>query len=199
MSEAYGEICSNYEAENMAIQRALEILDLKFSQSPCTRTNIVLFTDSMSMLQSMEGQEIDEDTLQVLMKAERLKTNHGIELTMQWIPGHADLHGNERADKLAKQGSLKPQPPKKTTLKTAKQMAKQSYKQQWMKNWETGTTGRVVYENMKTPKPDDPMKKLKRKDQTAIFRLRTNHVPLNHHLNKINPTIPPLCSLCNYP
>ena len=42
------------------------------------------------MLQSMEGQEIDEDTLQVLMKAERLKPNHGIELTMQLIRGHAD-------------------------------------------------------------------------------------------------------------
>ena len=203
VSEACGEICSNYEAENLAIQKALEHMDKRFTESPSSATNVVIFTDSKSMLQSMEGKDLDEDldeeTLQVLIKADRLKTTHDIQLTMQWIPGHTDLFGNEQADKLAKQGSLKPQPTKQTTLNTAKQMTKQTYKQEWMKNWENGTTGRIVYENMKTPKLKDETEQLKRKDQTAIFRLRTQHVPFNYHLNRFKPTIPPLCDLCNYP
>ena len=52
---------------------------------------------------------------------------------------------------------------------------------------------------MKTTVVKDDMKKLKRKDQTAIFRLRTQHIPLNQHLNRINPERPPLCPLCDHP
>ena len=68
-----------------------------------------------------------------------------------------------------------------------------------MNNWSSGSTARTVYTHMKTVKTNDNMKKLKRKDQTAIFRLRTQHVPLNNHLNRINPEIPPLCPLCDHP
>ena len=88
---------------------------------------------------------------------------------MQWIPGHTDLYGNEQADKLAKQGSLKPQPTKQKTLNTAKQMTKQKYKQEWMKNWESGATGRIVYENMKTPKIKDETEQLKKKTRLQFF------------------------------
>ena len=123
----------------------------------------------MSVLQSMEGQNTDEEIQQILMRADRLKTNHAIKLTMQWIPGHTDIHGNERADRLAKQGSLRTQPPKPTTLNTAKQMIKQTCKQEWVKGCKSGTTGRKVYENMKTPKHKDDIEKLKRKDQNSNF------------------------------
>ena len=46
VSEACGEICSNYEAENFAIQQAIDRLDQKFRESPLSTTNVVLFTDS---------------------------------------------------------------------------------------------------------------------------------------------------------
>ena len=43
------------------------------------------------------------------------------------------------------------------------------------------------------------MKLLPRKDQCTIFRLRTQHIALKAHINKINPEHPPLCYLCNDP
>ena len=146
----------------------------------------------------MESSDSDEDTVQTLLRADTFKTTHKVELKMQWIPGHTDLYGNDRADILAKQGSNKTQPPKATTLKTTKQIIKQKYKENWMKDWTSGTTGRKVYKYMNTLKPSDDMRKLKRKDQTAIFRLRTEHVPFNLHLNRFNPAIPPLCALCDF-
>ena len=41
-------------------------------------------------------------------------------------------------------------------------------------------------------------KSLKRKDQVAIFRLRTTHVQLNAHLSRITKDHPPACPLCGY-
>ena len=66
-----------------------------------------------------------------------------------------------------------------------------------MNLWATGQTGRAVYRHMNRTRPNDNMRSLSRKEQVAIFRLRTQHVPLNHHLNRINPEHPPMCALCN--
>ena len=44
----------------------------------------------------------------------------------------------------------------------------------------------------------DNFDKLTRKNQ-AIFRLRTQHIPLNSHLNRIGATVEKACPLCNHP
>ena len=199
MFDACGADSSNYEAEVSALSNALDHLQKEFDENPIKATSVVVFTDSLSALEAMEGGDQDESLIQVSQKAERLRTTHSMDLKLQWIPGHIGIHGNEKADKLAKQGSQLPQPSTPITLKTAKQNIKKTYRTEWMNNWSSGSTARTVYTHMKTVKTNDNMKKLSRKDQTAIFRLRTQHVPLNNHLNRFNPEIPPLCPLCDHP
>ena len=41
-------------------------------------------------------------------------------------------------------------------------------------------------------------RRVKREDQTIIFRLRTRHVPLNNHLKRINVKNTATCPLCGY-
>ena len=67
-----------------------------------------------------------------------------------------------------------------------------------MNKWSKGTTGRTVYNHMNMVKPKDSIHALERRYQTAIFRLRTEHIPLNFHLNRMNPEHPPMCLLCDY-
>ena len=52
---------------------------------------------------------------------------------------------------------------------------------------------------MTKPHLKDPMYSLNRKDQTAIFRPRTQHTPLHQHLNRINPKQTVTCPLCKHP
>ena len=181
------------------MQHALEYVKEKFEEDPSRATNTVLFSDSLSGLQTMESGDLDESTTKVLALAEKIKASHQVGLVLQWIPGHTNLFGNEKADALAKKGSKLAQPTRPVTLQTTKQKIKQNYKKDWMRKWASGPTARKVYNHMNQVNPNDNLQKLKRKDQTTIFRLRTQHIPLNYHLNRFNPEKPPHCVLCDDP
>ena len=80
---------------------------------------------------------------------------------LQWVPAHCGIHGNERADELAKAGAQTEQPQstlsyhdKKTIIKT----------------------------KMKPRTEKDDYHTLSRQEQVLILRLRSGHNRLNHHL-----------------
>ena len=82
---------------------------------------------------------------------------------------------------------------------TCRQMLKSNLKEEWMNAWASGTTGRRMYDHMNKPMKNDPVNKLRRGDQSVIFQLRTQHIPLNHHLNRIGVKPSAACPLCDYP
>ena len=68
----------------------------------------VIFTDSLSalkVLQSLDSSNLGIDNLALTI--DKVLTSYDIKLTLQWIPGHCNLQGNERADRLAKEGARK--------------------------------------------------------------------------------------------
>ena len=117
-------------------------------------------------------------------------------VTLQWIPGHNKILENERADTLAKQGTHYEQPNIPASFDTAKQIIKTNIQEEWLNGWALGSTGRCVFTHMPTPDKKDPINALERHEQVTIFRLRTGHIQLNSHLNRINPEknsdLPPL-------
>jgi hypothetical protein len=62
-----------------------------------------------------------------------------------------------------------------------------------------GNTGREVYKYMARSNSKDTVNTLKRRDPSTIFRLRTQHIQLNSHLNRIQPHHAPVCHLCTHP
>ena len=52
--------------------------------------------------------------------------------------------------------------------------------------------------HMTTPNTNNTFDKITRKDQATIFRLRTQHIPLNSHLNRIGATAEKACPLFNH-
>lgn len=183
----------------MGILTALRYLSTAFENNR-TAANIVVYTDSMSALQSLEKSKPNQTELNdIILEANKIQTAFAIRLVLQWIPGHTNIPGNDKADKLAKQGSNSEQPQRPATLQTARKIIKENYKEDWMNLWSRGTTGRVVYQHMNMVKKRDPIRQMTRKEQTTIFRLRTQHIPLNYHLNRINPEHHPNCQLCDHP
>ena len=70
---------------------------------------------------------------------------------------------------------------------------------EWLNSWALCSKGRQMFPYMTTPNTDDPINNLGRRDQTTIFRLRSQHIHLNMHLNRINPLHEPNCTLCPHP
>ena len=200
-SDACGNICSNYEAEIMAIKTAIEITRQHFELGEQPPSHVVIFTDSKSALEALENfsDNSHQDIGELAKAIDSLLTSYDIRITLQWIPGHTDIPGNEQADRLAKEGTQKDQPIKPCSNSTVKQILRNNFREVWLNRWATGSTGRVMYSEMDKPRLEDKINNLSRSDQCIIFQFRTGHSKLNNHLNRFNPEHPPLCRNCDHP
>ena len=134
---------SNYEAEAIGLEAATHHLSNIFQLFPSRLQNIVMFSDSKSVLEALENETHADPTLESLSETiDNFLKTHSVKLTLQWIPGHSNIHGNERADKLAKQGTTCEQTQHPVTLKTSKQIIKANTREEWMNRWAMGKTGR---------------------------------------------------------
>ena len=195
-----GKFCTNYEAEAVAIEKALNEIATDFTENQVRKNDVVVFTDAMSVLQALENCNIkDKKITELSQLISKVITSNGIDITLQWIPGHTNLPGNDRADFLAKTGASNPQTKVQASLETAKQTIKQQKRKEWLNQWEQSTKGRLVFQHMPSPNPKDEINQLKRNEQCTIFRLRSGHIQLNSHLKKIGVKTSSACPLCGCP
>ena len=118
--------------------------------------DVVFLTDARSVLEAIISDKLPD----VVASLNRLKWTRRI--VLQWIPSHCGVDGNEKADKLAKQGATAEQPDMPVTYKEKKTIIKNIRK--------------------KPPAPRDDYHSLNRQQQVIIWRLRTGHNRLKYHL-----------------
>lgn len=182
------------------MEAAIHHLQQQFTLSRERKQNVVIFTDSMSVLQALENEKQNTPLLTSLTKTiSAFIQEFEIDVTLQWIPSHCEIPGNERADTLAKKGAESEQADIPVSLDTTKQIIRSNNKIERLNNWALSNKGRSMFAHMPTPNKKDPNNNLKREDQVIIFRLRTQHVPLNAHLSRIKTDHAPACPLCDAP
>ena len=199
-SDSCGTNCSNYEAEKIAIKTAIQLIHQRFELSESNPTYVIIFSDAKSALEALQNPpHQDQITSEIALGISNLIAAHAVHVTLQWIPGHCNISGNEKADKLAKIGATKPQKIPPCTQNTIKQILKNNEKEDWLNRWACGSTGRVMFKEMAQPRPQDAINELERQDQSLIFQFRTQHTRTNQHLNRINPLHQPHCRHCDNP
>ena len=170
--------CSNFEAEAIAIEASLHHLSNIFTLDVERQNNVVIFSDAKSVLQALEHGKSDNLTTKSLANTiDNFLSAHTVELTLQWIPGHVNIPGNECADRLAKKGSTCPQINTPASMNTARHIIKNNKREEWMNEWAGGSKGRSIFNHMTRPNPNDHLNLLERKQQAVIFRLRSQHAP----------------------
>lgn len=160
-----GKHSSNYKAEAAALEEAAVIIQ----NNNCFGKKVVFLTDAKSVLQALKNHKNKEHnslkaTLQQLGEAAK-------QIVMQWIPGHCNVAGNDRADMLAKEGSALEQLEDESTYEESKSHIKAAIQAQWKKSHPSYN-------------PGDPILTLTRRHQTVIMRLRTGHNRLRQHMFK---------------
>ena len=143
---------------------------------------MVFLSDSLSALQSLQSTPAEKRTRQLRESFENLASTSTV--TLQWIPAHCGIKGNENADRLAKEGGKQEQPETIMTFKESKTHIKHRWSSRFLDK-----TGNF--------KPHlDPIHCLSRAAQSTIFRLRTGHSRLRSHLKRIGVAETAFCE-CN--
>jgi len=177
---------SNYRAELTAIENSLQ----SAIGNECSSQNLFIISDSQSAIQSVKQcfNSRDNQLHRIAQLIQRISNSTQIHL--HWIPSHVGIHGNEVADTLARQGTVK------EIDHNHKDLSAQEYKSLSFKraNKEWRASIKHDWYSEKTPGATIQMS-LSRADQSIISRFKTGHLRrMEFHLgHKTYPT----CAKCS--
>ncbi|XP_076055140.1 uncharacterized protein LOC143033533 [Oratosquilla oratoria] len=98
---------SIFSAEFIAIREAIKVV-LALTLPP---TCMTVLSDSRAILKALQSCQCNSqpNTLQEILHLTAETSNKDIQIRYQWVPSHLGLHGNEKADGVAKKGALAPE------------------------------------------------------------------------------------------
>lgn len=182
-------------AELFAIHKALQYVQ-NYINGDC-----VVFTDSQSALQAIEGTSksylhITENIRKLILL---LSTEHGISL--HWVRGHCGIRGNVVADKMANLGHENDRSAifplcLEEHLCSIRKIFLNHWNNYWKREIETTQKGLHNYNIRNNVNEEPPTENKSRRKDCAIIRLRLGHAGLNQHLHRFNLAPTPYCDHC---
>ena len=160
-----GKYSTNFRAERAALCEAATSVQQNASR---TTRKVVMFSDALSVLQALNTSRNKE--LNSLTSALAALSAEVEEVVLQWVPAHCGIRGNETADTLAKEGAMKEQTDNLVSYDEVRTIIKAQQRKKWQ---------------LQHPRhnPKDSYYLLRRKEQVTVFRLRTGHNRLRHHMH----------------
>ena len=176
---------SSFLEEKAALENALRWL-VSHDDDP-SRVALIC-TDSQSLCFALLGNDLQPFS-KILSTLAELKST----LSLQWIPGHSELPGNEAADARAKEAAKNnlnvERPP--ISLEAASTVIKRFFKDPQPEHERV----RKVYSQLSHSRDAEQLKS--RSDQVLLARLRSGHHPgLRAYMHRLDPQIDEQCYIC---
>ena len=184
---------SIYIAELHAIFQALQ-----HSQEQQLR-RVVICTDSRSVAQSLATNCPSSFLLSNIINLHNQLANNDTQIRFVWIPSHSGIHGNEQADRLAKEALLVNNI---THIPIEYQSIKASIRHATLKSWQIQWTNTTRATQLRRIKPKTEVwisaNRENRQEEKVLARLRLGHTIFTHsyiYYQEARPT----CTTCQHP
>ncbi|VDI43508.1 Hypothetical predicted protein [Mytilus galloprovincialis] len=179
------------QAKNMKEETDISIDDIEARISISSQTAIGILTLNWKI----ENNRSTSHEIISLIKC--IQKHHGIRINFDWTPGHADVRGNEIADKLAKEAAKEANQIQKeahitVTKQDIKTAARILVNKKWQHRWDNSDTGRFYYNFHQTVSNKSTFDYPDHKTAKIIRNLRSGYY-LKNYQNKINQNIDPKC------
>ena len=173
-----------FQAETTAIFHAAN----KLLELQTRNENIIVFCDNQATLLALEETKLKSNTTKLTVESlNRLGTVNS--LALRWIPAHCGLEGNEKADKLAKQGAKNATGTTVTSPTVPHVLWKTGirdlHKIEVGKVWENQAPKHIKM--TWRDKFSQTLAKLDRGGLRTATQILTGHAAVNYHLHKYKP------------
>ena len=173
MSTRITDQSSIFTAEARALLFALEYIEVS------VRRNFVIYSDSFSCLQAVAGLKTDHPILEkVILKMNSLATAD-YDIHLCWVPGHAGILGNERADRAARKALNGVVVPCRIPHSDLKPLIFNHIKTKWQQEWDNQPATKLYHITPSVGKAPQSHAG-SRRDQVVLTRCRIGHSYLTH-------------------
>lgn len=166
---------SIFTAEMYAIIKAIDLVE------KANGSHFLIISDSLSCLKAL-GNYDSKDTITNRTKYKLAKIRKHVEFL--WIPSHIGINGNDKADKLAKDGTNKRFESSWLTKKDAYKIIDKNIVENQEKEWIEKEVENKLRETMRTRKhvvkQNLMYKKFSRQDNIVLTRLKIGHTKITH-------------------
>ena len=161
-----------FAAEATAISLALNY----YQHMGPVHHDVVIYSDSMSCLQAIEGENTENAFICHIMNLLWLLSDKRTYVRFCWIPSHYGIEGNERVDQLAKETIDQDIDQLASVHYTAMKPLVNSYIQKLVQTkWDVAVHGRDIYLVKPTLEPPKKFQHLTRAEEVVITWLRIGH------------------------
>lgn len=210
--DALGPQAEVYDAEMEALATAAEHLDrwirTRKSEQLSTPTTIHILSDNTGALQriykgtpglAQAGSKRFRQSIHNILDRHPLAS-----IILTWVPGHEEIRGNERADKLAKDGAGgPPKYPGFMSAAFAKNIRRRELKDTWIAEWAGNPARQRRSEFLASNRfelslnPTSLLTSLNRRSFSRLCQCRTGHAHIGSYYRRFVPTEASDCE-CGY-
>lgn len=190
---------SVFQAEVLAIWKACKLS----REDNSSRRSITVATDSQAAILALNSASISSKLVLKCEKELALLSSE-IDVTLLWVPGHRNIHGNEMADELARGGASmdiaqaeQVDPPLNTTKRNLYNHFLSLANERWRSITTCRTTTRTwpTYDKNKS----NNLLLLSRKDIARATAIYTGHWPVGEHAARLGIPYNQSCRSCKDP
>src|SRR5271156_5828740 len=168
---------------------------------------VIVLLDSQAALQRARGDHLGPGqalAIKIGANAQVLR-DRGVEVTLQWVPSHIGIEGNERADKTAKEAAGKPIPPGIDRYSSVSYITRQVKAQKRLetREWLYKVTykGEIrkrnrAYSLTESLEPDPQVSIVGKPLARRFYQLKIGHAITASYLHRIKRSNTPKCWWC---